>query len=253
MSKKGSLHGMYNRLTPEERFRLDVMAMSRGDTQESEHLTSTCPRRSYTMNELGFSGRWHGALDLTLVTLLDLRARMDKVQMIDAFGVTFPYLRTLWENDTLEAYFDGHRSGSSHAWREAGKEGEPPGWGHDEEEEAERNVDPAIEGDLEKIEERWEDAFGFIVGALEKLEGEFTQEALAQWAAYRGLCEEKLEVEAMKLLEVVMPQAVEYVQDLEERAERLEIEPDPKSVEQYRAIMDVAWSGYVRGASWRGR
>ena len=57
----------------------------------------------------------------------------------------------------------------------------------------------------------------------------------------------------MKLLEAVMPQAVEYVQDLEERAERLEIEPDPKSVEEYRAIMDDAWSGYVRGASWRGR
>ncbi len=47
------------------------------------------------MNEVAFSGRWHGALKLTLITPLDLRARMDKVQMIDAFRVTFPYLRTV--------------------------------------------------------------------------------------------------------------------------------------------------------------
>ena len=46
--------------------------------------------------------------------------------MIDAFRLAFPYLRTVWENDTYEAYFDGHISGSRHAWRKAGKEGERP-------------------------------------------------------------------------------------------------------------------------------
>jgi hypothetical protein len=252
MSTKNGLGKLYDRLSPDERFRLDVLAMARGDEEESEHLTNTCPRRSYTMNEVGFTGRWRGALELTLLTLLDLRARMDKVQMIDAFGVMFPYLRTLWEDDTHEAYFDGHRSGSSHAWRKAGKDGEPPGWESDEE-EAERGEDPAIEGELEKMSERCEDAFGFIVSALEKLEREFTQEALSQWAAYRGLCEEKLELEAMELVKAIMPEAAKYAQGLEERASRLEIEPDLKSVEQYRAIVDDAWSSFVRGSSWRGR
>jgi hypothetical protein len=160
------------------------------------------------MNEVAFSGRWHGALELTLITLLDLRARMDKVQMIDAFRLAFPYLRTIWENDTYEAYFDGHISGSRHAWRVAGKEGEPAGWESDDD-EAERNADPAIEGDLEKISERCEDAFGFIVGALEKLKREFTKEALAQWSAYRGFCEKELELEATKLLRAIMFPAVE--------------------------------------------
>jgi hypothetical protein len=250
--KQSGLGKLYDRLTPEERFRLDVLAKARGDKAESEHLTSTCPKRSYTMNEVAFSGRWHGALELTLITLLDLRARMDKVQMIDAFRVTFPYLRTVWKNDTHEAYFDGHTSGSHHACRKAGKDGEPSGWESDDE-EAERNADPAIEGDLEKISERCEDAFGFIVGALEKLEREFTEEALAQWSAYRGFCEETLELEAIKVLKAIMPPAVEYVQGLEERAERLEIEPDPQSVEEYRAITDGAWPSYVRGATWRGK
>jgi hypothetical protein len=253
MSTKNGLGKLYDRLSPDERFRLDVLAMARGDEEESEHLTSTCPRRSYTMNEVGFTGRWRGALELTLLTLLDLRARMDKAQMIDAFRVMFPYLKTVWENDTQEAYFDGHRSGSSHAWRKAGREGEPPGWESDDEEEAERNADPAIESDLDKISERGEGAFDFIVSALERLEREFTEEALSQWAAYRGLCEEKLELEAMELLKAIMPQAVQYAQGLEERASRLEIEPDLKSVEEYRAITDDAWSSFVRGSSWRGR
>jgi hypothetical protein len=252
MSAKNGLGKLYDRLTPEERFRLDVLAMARGDEEESEHLTNTCPRRSYTMNEVGFTGRWRGALELTLLTLLDLRARMDKVQMIDAFRATFPYLRTVWENDTHEAYFDGHRSGSSHAWRKAGREGEPPGWEHDDE-EAERGEDPAIEGDLGRISERCEDAFGFIVRAVERLEREFTQEALSQWAAYRGLCEETLELEAMELLKAIMPEAVQYAQGIEERAERLELEPDSESVEEYRAITDDTWSSFVRGSSWRGR
>jgi hypothetical protein len=204
------------------------------------------------MNEVGFSGRWHGALELTLICLLDLRARMDKVQMIDAFRVAFPYMRTVWENDTHEAYFDGHSSGSRHAWRVAGKGGSPPGWESDDE-EAEENADPAIEGELEKISERGEDAFSFIVGALERLEREFTEEAFAQWSAFVGFCEEELQLEAVKLLKAIMPQAAEYVEGLEERAARLEIEPDSKSVEEYRAVMDGTWPSYVRGATWQGK
>jgi hypothetical protein len=135
---------------------------------------------------------------------------------------------------------------------EGRQRGRAPGWESDDD-EAERNADPAIEGDLEKISERCEDAFGFIVGALEKLEREFTEEALAQWSAYRGFCEKELELEATKLLRAIMPPAVEYVRGLEERAERLGIEPDPQSVEEYRAIMDYTWPSYVRGATWRGK
>ncbi len=191
MSNKEGLEKLYDRLTPEERFRLDVLATARGDKEESEHLTSTCPRRTYTMNEVEFTGRWHGAAELTFINLLDLRSRMDKVQMIDAFRVAFPYLRTVWKDDTHEAYFDGHRSGSSHAWAKAGREGEPPGWEADDE-EAERGADPAIEGDLDEISECAGEAFGFIVEALERLEREFTQEALSQWAAFRSFCEVEL-------------------------------------------------------------
>ena len=65
MSKNG-LHRHYDKLTAEERFRLDVLAMARGDMKESERLVGSCPRESYTMNERGFGARWNGAADITL-------------------------------------------------------------------------------------------------------------------------------------------------------------------------------------------
>jgi hypothetical protein len=250
--KHNGLEKLYERLTPEERFRLDVEATARGDMEESMRLTDTCPRRSYTMNEVGFSGRWHGALELMLMTLLDLRARMDKVQMIDAFRVMLPYLDTLWHNDTHEAYFDGHMSGSRHAWSAAGKSGEPPGW-EDDEEEAESNSDSTIDKDLEKIDERGADAFDFITYAFDKLKREFTEEAFALWSAFEGFCADEVEIEAMKLLKAIMPQAVEYVQGLEERAAKLEIEADEERVEEYRAIIGEVWPKYIRGATWQGK
>ena len=96
-------------------------------------------------------------------------------------------------------------------------------------------------------------AFDFITNALDRLEREFTEEALAQWSALVGFCEGEMKFEAIKLLKAIMPQAVEYVQGLEERAARLEIEPDPTSVEEYRDIMGDVWPKYVRGATWQGK
>jgi hypothetical protein len=144
MSSRNGLGKLYDRLTPEERFRLDVLAMARGDMEESELLTRTCPRRPYTMNEWGFSARWHAARELAMLTYMDLAKCLDKLQMIEAFRVALPYFRKVWVDDTHDAYFDGHEAGSRHAWSKAGMKGEPPGYEADEDERVE-SVDPAIE------------------------------------------------------------------------------------------------------------
>ncbi len=68
MKQNGALGKLYDRLTPEERFRLDVLATARGDSEESRLLTTTCPRQSYVMNEWGFSARWHAARELAMLT-----------------------------------------------------------------------------------------------------------------------------------------------------------------------------------------
>ena len=80
-----TLHKHYDRLKPEERFRLDVRAMARGDAQESERLVSTCPRRPYTMTDVGFSGRWSALLSITPRAFLPLNECLGKLQMVGLF------------------------------------------------------------------------------------------------------------------------------------------------------------------------
>jgi hypothetical protein len=108
---------LYERLTPEERFRLDVLALARGDEEESERLTATCPRRGYTMNDWGFVGRWKAAREMAMLAYTDVAGRLDKINTIAAFRGVFPYLSTIWQDDVHGAYFDGHMAGSHHAWR----------------------------------------------------------------------------------------------------------------------------------------
>jgi hypothetical protein len=82
--RQNGLGKLYERLTPEERFRLDVLASARGDAEESELLTRTCQRETYTMNHRGYTGRWTGAYELTLRMYIAVNNELAKLQMIDA-------------------------------------------------------------------------------------------------------------------------------------------------------------------------
>jgi hypothetical protein len=46
VSSKNGLGKLYDRLTPEERFKLDVEATARGDEAESKRLVDTCLHRA---------------------------------------------------------------------------------------------------------------------------------------------------------------------------------------------------------------
>jgi len=159
MSKSNGVGKLYDRLTPEERFRLDVEAMARGDEEESELLTSTCPRGTYTMTDVGFSGRWDGAIALTMAALMDLRQTTAKLRMIDAFRAVLPYSEQLAQNSAVEAYLDGKGADT-------------------------RRMDK----DLERIEAQIKEDGRFIPELLERLERELAAEGLAVWEAYSLFC-----------------------------------------------------------------
>src|SRR5215218_7955966 len=211
MSSKKGLGRLYDRLTPEERFRLKILALARVDEEESERLTATCPRRDYTMYDWGFVGRWEAAQELALLTYVDVVRRLDKINMIGAFRSLFPYLSTIWQDDVHWAYFDGHMAGSRHAWNRSGKTGEPPGWEADEE-EAERNTDPAIDKELQK----WtgEGRYARLEGKLEEMERELVREALTAWLGFADFCAKEMGLEAEKLLEALTGPLAERVQTL---------------------------------------
>jgi hypothetical protein len=238
MSSKKGLGRLYDRLTPEERFRLKVLALARGDEEESERLTATCPRRDYTMYDWGFVGRWEAARELALLTYVDVVRRLDKINTIAAFRGVFPYLSTIWQDDVHWAYFDGHMAGSRHAWNESGKTGEPPGWETDEE-EAERNADPTIDEDLLK----WtgEGRYARLAGKLDEMERELVREALTAWLGFAGFCAQEMGLEAKDLVVALARPFGERVRELEELSARHEVEADVEGAEEYLVMMTEAW------------
>jgi hypothetical protein len=174
------------------------LALARGDEEESERPTVTCPCRDYTMNDWEFVGRWETARQLAILAYVDVVRRLDKMSTIAAFRSLFPYLSTIWQDDVHRAYFDGHRAGSRHAWNMSGTAGELPGWEADEE-EAERNADLTIGEDLQK----WtgDGRYARLEGKLEEMERELVREALTAWLGFAGFCEQEMGLEAEKLLE----------------------------------------------------
>jgi hypothetical protein len=238
--KQNGLGKLYDRLTPEERFRLDVEAMARGDSEESRRLVDTCPRLNYIITDPRFSKRWEGALQLTMAALMDLRYTVAKLRMIDAFRGTLPYSATLAQNDAAEAYFEGHEAGSRYAWSKVGNEGTPPGYESDEE-TAEKNADPQMEEDLDKIETRVDGSTSLIPGLLERLERELAVEPLAVWDAFCSFCEEEMELSAEKLLQATFEPVLEDVRWFADLCERLDLEPDPAAVEECREALEEHW------------
>jgi hypothetical protein len=244
--KRNELGRLYNRLSAEERFRADLLAMARGDKEESERLTRTCPKRDYIMNDWAFVGRWEAAKILAMLAHMDLARCMDKITMLQALRETFPYLRTVWTNDVHEAYFDGHEAGSRYAWSKAGMEGDPPGWEQDLG-EADENADPTTEAAIEEWSAKVEEIDDRLGGALGNLERELAGQGFAAWSAFSGCCAQEMGVDAHTLMAVFNEQGAARGRELEELAERLELEPNPEMVAEYQEIMEEAWRQLAKG------
>jgi hypothetical protein len=239
--KKNGLGKLYDRLTPEERFRLDLEAMARGDREESERLTQTCPRRTYVMNDWGFAGRWNLTTELTLRAYARVAQLLERLRMVEAFRTLAPYSNRLTQNIAEEAYFDGHRAGSYQAWNAAGKAGRPPGWTEDDEEEE----DPVIERDLEELEGKVEKYGDLLPEILDRFERTATAEALTCWEGFAAFCTDVWRVEAEKLLRVVLEDEAPRVEAMKARAECLGVEADPERVEELRLGLAEGWDEMV--------
>jgi len=243
---KNSLHRHYDRLTPEERFRLDVLAMARGDMAESERLVASCPRFSYTMNDRGFAGRWQGATEITLRVYVPLGELLAKLQMVDAFREMVPYSQALLSNIAFDAYFTGHESGSRHAWAYAGKSGGPPAWPDDRPggelmEPDEDEQDPAMDRDVEELGTIVQKYGGFLPEILDRAERRIVSQAFSLWTGYAAFCEQSAGVGAEKVAAVVVEPVMGLIADMKARAERLGVEADAQIVEEMRQTLGETW------------
>jgi hypothetical protein len=244
MNRNG-LGKLYDRLTPEERFRLDVEATARGDDRESEKLVETCPRKHYTALDYGFSGRWLAAGEISRALCLDLAQHLCRLQMLDALTVSLPTLRVSLVNEGHAAYMDGHEAGSRHAWKIAGMEGDPPGWRFEEFEDGsvetdEERGDPETAKALGALEERTE-AADLSPRLLERLQKSVAAEALAVFEGYRRFCEEELSVEAEKMLAASFTPILKGIVRLTKAKEEWGLKPDEEKAAEYHAVLSESW------------
>ena len=242
MKKKG-LGKLYERFTPDERFRLDLEAMSRGDEEESRRLVDSCPRKSYTMTDIAFTDRWLASEVITLTMCIDLAQHLSKLRMVIAFREALPLTYNACEKEATLAYLAGYEAGARRAWEEAGMEGDPPRWSNGDQEEE----DPALEKVLEAISDRIQGMSAGLMGLLEAdLERHFVEEAKTIWEAFGLFCREELEVEPEKLAAVWMGPALDEIKEHEERLESAEV--DAERVEEYRQVLLGAWKKLVRSS-----
>jgi hypothetical protein len=239
--KKKGLGKLYDRFTPDERFRLDLEAMSRGDEEESRRLVDSCPRKSYTMTDIAFTDRWLASEVITLTMCIDLAQHLSKLRMVIAFREALPSTYNACEKQAILAYLDGYEAGARRAWEDAGMEGAPLRCRNGDEEEE----DPALEKALNTISDRIQGMSARFMGLLKAdLERHFAEEAKTIWEAFGLFCREELEVEPEKLAAVWMGPALDEIKEHEETLESAEA--DAERVEEYRQALLGAWKKLVR-------
>jgi hypothetical protein len=237
------LSKFYDRFQPEERFRLTLEALARGDEEEAERLSDSCPRRTYTMNDLAYGDKVRGGLQITMVVCLHLTPSLAQLRMIRALRAAQPSVRMAWQYEAYQAYLEGHRTGSCHAWRAAGMEGDPPGWEvpKDEGELGEGTIDPTIEGDLGRVGARVEESANQVSELLNRLERKLVAEVRIVWEAFAGFCHEELGSGPETLLGAYVEEVWQEVEELGVLSNPEMPNPDSEELAEYREILDELW------------
>jgi hypothetical protein len=239
--RKNGLANLYDRLTPEERFRLVIEAETRGDERESRQLVRSAPRYTYEQADPAYTDLVKGSKDLTWAVCLDLLPRWGRMQMVSAFSEALPLTYNACENEAIDAYLEGHKAGSRRAWEAAGKTGDPPGWGEGDEGEE----DPEIEEALDRVTDHIQGASGRFTGLLKGLEREIAAEARALWEAFSNFSRDELGLEPKKLVKFWFEAALSEIEELEALTADTAI--DRENLEEAEAHIRDGWRKLLEG------
>ena len=127
MKRGGGIDKLYDRLAPEERFRLVIEAEARGDEEESRRLVQSAPRYTYTDADPAYVNRIRASQEVTVAVCLDLAPLLTRLRTIEGFSDALPLNYNACMNEAHFAYLDGLRAGFKAGWRAAGWRGGVPG------------------------------------------------------------------------------------------------------------------------------
>ncbi len=112
---KKDLSKFYDTFTPDERVKLALAAMGRGDNEELKRLWSTCPRKAYRMQDAAFSDKMD-AMMLIAKSVLSYLLLIEK-------NIKIAQLNKHWYIQHVTAQLKAFRDGANMAWQSAGKKG----------------------------------------------------------------------------------------------------------------------------------
>jgi len=246
MKKDGGLGKLYYLFTGEERFRLHLEALYRGDEAEVKRLLESCPpRESCEMNEAGFAYRCKASKEIVGMLCLALAPLLARLETIERFREAIPYLLKSYINEGVVGYLDGHHAGAERAWEAAGKMGDLPEWkarkGGDEGDEG-----PAMDQEMQSLRsftKRLEKTSGAVVGLLEEQERELLEEALTIWTAFTHCCSEECGVEPEKLVKVWFEPMLSEIERLKHFSDSTGV--NPEMLKEYKVAFKKVWSEIV--------
>jgi len=189
--RKDSLRKFYDRLTPEERFRLYIEAIARGDEEEWRNLEKSCPRLVYEMNDRAYEDRVSASEEITLAVCLDLAPRLAKLKMLMALSDVILGLQNICLYEVHMAYLRGYVAGIKRNDRSVKVGDDLP------------NVEsPKIGYDLDKIATDLAEGWGPFTDLLETLQQDVLKEVRGVWEAFSGFSRTELGIESEKLTKV---------------------------------------------------
>jgi hypothetical protein len=233
--RKDKLGKLYDRLDPDERFRLGLKAAARGDEEDMERLRDTCPRETYTANDTAFTDRISGSQAMTMRLFELLAPRLTKLRTLTAFREALPYTFDNCINEARLAYLRGHEKGASRAWEAAGKNGNPPI----------RLWKKAELEDLHTIEGHFREKLVFsLLDKVEERERRTARVALTVWEAFAKVCNEHLQLEPETLLGAWCKPLLPEIEELETLQDPPEV--DPKILQEYEEAFKQVWEDMTK-------
>jgi hypothetical protein len=245
MKKKDrELSKLYDRLTLDERVRLVIQAKARGDAEDTQRLTESCPTKTYTKTAIAFGDQISGSWKMTMMLCRLLAPSLARHHTIAAVREVLTYALDHCISGARLAYLRGYEMGVRRAWEAAGKKGDPPTRLWKEEAQEENPVMKADLGDLHAITGRLREAIAdLLLGQLEELERRTASEALAVWKAFGNFCNDKLQLEPETLVEAWLESMLPEIEELVNLPEPPEVDPD--EVEHLSTELKRVWSELV--------
>lgn len=208
----------YDKFKPDERFRLVIEALARGDEQEADRLAAACPRKIYREVDAEYGERVRVSSEIISAVVLDLGPRLGKLRMIEAFREFLPVFLGRGVDVAAMAWLDGYREGKN------GRR---------------KRDEDIVEAGIEKALNDAEQATKRIPEVLEKLRDDVAAEIKAIWEGFSRFSKRELRLEPETVVSAWFAPALVHLHEVRDALDG--VQPAPTFAEEYDASLTRIW------------